>query len=269
VIRRVLLIAAINGAIASKAMAAIAHVQDIGTGSVTAATTITLNVGSPVAVNDTVVMAISTDTNLVVPTVNDSRGNSYLQGLLNTTSAGFSTVGFSGLLTNALLPGDTITVTFPVAVNGLVTASEFSGVAFLSGVAADHNSGSASFAPALLPGVSGGELLFAWVALSGTSSSVSQDVTFTPMPAITANGLTLFPAYKLAPSAGSYIFSGTLGASEQWIAQIESGRVAAPMPTPTPIPPQTAAVPTLSMPIQALLVLALALIAFTVLRRPG
>jgi hypothetical protein len=264
-IRRLLLTAALSAALASKSMAQAAHVQDIGTGSVTGGTTISLNVASSVAVNDMVLMAISTNTNSVVPSVADSRGNTYLLGSPNTTSTGLIATGFSCFVTTALLSGDTITVTFPVAVDGLVTASDFSGLDInIGGLAGDHNSASASFATAPDPGVATGELLYAWVALSGTSSSVTQDPTFASLPAVTANGLTLFPAYKVAPSGGTYTFSGTLGASEQWVAQIENVRL--PAPTPTPIP-QTAVVTMLETPMQVLLVVALALVAFILLRR--
>jgi hypothetical protein len=254
---RVLLIAAMNGALASRATAAIAHVQDIGIGSVTAGTTVTINVGTVVGVNDLIVVEVASDVNTAVPAVADSRANSYTQVVFETTSASLSAVGFFAFATTALLSGDQISVTFPVAVNGVATASEFSGAGSSSSFAGNPDPASASFATPAALGILGGELLLGWVALNGSSSSVTQDPTFTPMLAVSANGVTAFPTYKLAPAPGGYSFSGTIGASEQSIAQIYNFQVAAP-PTPTPTPSPTAVVPVLESRGTMLLIFGLA-----------
>ena len=246
-----------TGALASSAAAAIAHVQDIGSGSVTAGTTITINVGSAVAVNDLIVVEVASDANTAVPAVVDSRANAYAQVIFETTSASLSAVGFFAFATTALVSSDQITVTFPAAVNGVATGSEFSGAGPSSTFAGNADPASASFATPAAPGVLGGELLLGWVALNGSSSSVTQDPSFTPMLAVSANGITAFPTYKLAPAPGNYNFSGTIGASEQSIAQIYNFQVAAP-PTPTPTPFAGAVVPALQPTGTVFLIVALA-----------
>ena len=262
---RVLLIAAMNGALASRSTAAIAHVQDIGTGSVTAGTTITINVGTAVGASDLIVVEVASDVNTAVPAVADSRANTYTQGDFETTSASLSAVGFFAFSTTALLSGDQITVTFPVAVNGVATASEFSGAGSSIGFAGNPDPASASFATPAEIGVLGGELLLGWVALNGSSSSVTQDPTFTPMLAVSANGVTAFPTYKLAPAPGNYNFSGTIGASEQSVAQIYRVQVGAP-PTPTPSPSPTTVVPALQPSGTMLLIFSLAAVGLLLIK---
>jgi hypothetical protein len=256
----------LSGTLGSNALAAIAHVQDIGAGSVTGGTAITITAASGATAGDLLLIQIGTNTNAAIPTVTDSRGNTYLQGLVNTTSSGLNSMGFYGVLSTSLLPGDQITITFPLALNGVAEVSEFSGTNDLAAVSATHNSSSSSFdsgppVPALT-----GELLLGWVAALGSSSSVTQDPAYTPIPGVSANGLTLFPAYQIAPSGGSFTFTGTLGASEQWVAMLEDWRIASAPPPPPSLGVPTA-VPALDSYGIGLLILGLLVCGMLLLRK--
>lgn len=189
---------------------AIAHVRNIGTGSVANGTVITIPVTVTAPAANTVLVATVCFPQAEVA-VTDSRGNVYANenGYSNN---GLTTNVRRGYITTPLLAGDQITVTFAGAVGAGASAHEFTGLANASKDAgASTGQSGASFATPSAATTQANELLFAYT-YHDPGTTVTPGGGFTSL--LDANG-NLFTAYRIVSSVGSYNYTGTLNAASQ------------------------------------------------------
>lgn len=191
---------------------AIAHVRNIGSGSLASGTVINIPVTVTAPAGNTIFVASNCFPQAAV-SVTDSRGNSYANenGYSNN---GLTTNVQRGYLTVPLLAGDQITVTFAGTVGAGASAHEFTGVAnaFKDAGASTGQSGN-SFATPFASTTQPNDLLFAYT-YHDPGTTVTPGGGFTTL--LDANG-NLFTAYKIVSATGSYNYSGTLNATSNFL----------------------------------------------------
>lgn len=214
-------------------------VQSVGTATC-GSTSSTITVGAAgVAEGHTVVLRLSmhgATAGSVAAT--DSKGNTYTNDA--DAGSGDRAVVLSGYVNNALVSGDTVTVTHPTNTSSAVSAADFSGVAASSRVDATGTGTGSSTAPsAVVTSVASRTVVVngtavaasitytepsGWTTLSGQTSTCSS----------TAVGHT---AYKKLYDAGATTYTATLSGSKAWstvsVAYKSAGEDVTGPPAPT------------------------------------
>ena len=199
--------------------------------STTLVMTVTPNEGA--VAGQTLTVTVSADYTAAAPTVTDSKGNSY--SLTRTGADAGTTVRaalFSCAVSAALVPNDTITVTFPSAITRKsASVLQFAGV--LTPVVVDVQNGvaAATGSPSTtLTTVTADTVLVAAVAMAGPSDAAFiPDVSWTPAPAVGgigagANDRTVYPAYRPVAAAGGYTFAPVLEGTYAYAAVLAAYR---------------------------------------------
>jgi hypothetical protein len=213
--------------------------------------TLALTVGAAgVAAGDTVVVtAAKARDHEAIASVADSRGNVYAVDGKFYGGTG-STMGMgvaSSRLSTALLPGDTITVTFEGAAaytNRFGAAYEFAG---LNG--ADSTGAAAGYGTQLASGTAtttqDGTLLFGVFLVQSTAPGFLPGSGLQALAPAAGGvvGQTLQPEWALGAAAGAQQATGTLGSLASWQGALVAYRTVSGAPA---VPPSNTALPTIS-----------------------
>jgi hypothetical protein len=176
-----------------------------------------------------------------VSSIVDSKGNTYE---LSLNSAGNTTplCLAKAYITNALAPGDTITVTWSgTMATSMVSVHEFSGVTNVTvdktATATATNTSPASAATATT--TQADELLWGAVQVTWGVTTAVDDFTAaagielpTLLVATGSNQRALHPVYRIVSATGAYTTSGTLVTSNQWRASIATYKGTLTVATP-------------------------------------
>lgn len=255
------------GVLPARPARAVGFEQNIGTASAklvspNTAITVTVPITGVTTGNSIILMltlgVITTTTGPVSAT--DSKGNTYTADadIQHSESGRLRTVIFSAHNVTALVSGDLITITHPLAFEKAVSANEFSGLlgpspldqtAAAIGNSASPNSGATATT------AQADELLIGALGVEGFATE-----TFTPGAGYTllpragtlggsqATNVTINPEFRIVSATGSYVADGTNSASARWAAAIASYRMVTSSPTETP----TATATTTATPTQTL-----------------
>ncbi len=210
-------------------------------------TSLPVSVTSAVAVNNTVIIAIvaytSSSTTL---TVSDSAGNTYTKDADVTNSAPTRTLVFSARVNTALSIGSTITVYFP---SGLGTGIRTSMRAHSLSAALSRprlltrrrrqravRSDSASVGPTATTSQASELLIGAFgldIASPFGSPTFSAGSGYTALPAhVISNGWGIYPEYRIVSATGTYSATGSWnGGVYDWAAAIVTYKAPAPPPS--------------------------------------
>jgi uncharacterized repeat protein (TIGR01451 family) len=236
-----------------RVQAAIAFVRDIGTNANTAQDTsisVTVPAGPSVPAGNTVIVSFVLDGNPVPsPTCSDSKGNLYSVDVerQNTDELNFRTLICSANITTPLVPGDTITVSYPLpafAARKAISVSEFSGLAPTGRL--DQTQSNTGFSPNMDSGTTAptsqpDELLIGAFGVGEPPTGFTPGTGYTALSAAGATDLSILPEYRIVSATGAYSASGTMSMSQFpfWTGLIATYRMAATPPTPTPSPTNT------------------------------
>lgn len=202
---------------------------------------VTLGAGISVPAGNTIFLGIGGGTSgstIQVTGITDSKGNTYE---LSVVSAGVNTplTLARAYITNALAPGDTITITYNTLMpNDYIIINEFSGVA---NAAVDKTA--SAFATSTTPNsgntattVHANELLIGLLQTNWgdgeTPSDIFTPATVTPawtkigfvgLPSVIGRGLLM--CYRYVSATGAYNLSGSISSSRQWRATIGTFQV--------------------------------------------
>ena len=232
--------AALQLAYAPQAVAAIAFVKNVGFGgnqAIGTSISITVPAGG-VAAGNTLIVSFAMDPASGAVSCTDTKGNAYTAAVDVTNGSGTSgvrTVVFSARIVTALVPGDTITVSYPSVVADAVSINEFSGLGFVdktmtaTGNSTSPSSGSTattSQANELLLGTFGVETKkddpftagATYTALQNAGSGTSSTPT---------DHVSIDPEYRIVAATGSYLADGSIAPSpHNWGAAIVTFRAA-------------------------------------------
>lgn len=204
-------------------------IQGIGTVSaVTSGTTLTISVPTGgIPAGHTLIVRTCGDYTSTGASVTDSRGNTYTRDRSSGDSGTTMRASiFSCAVTTALQSGDTITITWPSAVNVRAAAvDEFARV--LSPIAVDVQNGASgtSTSPSVTAVTTNGDdLMVSLVAVAGPSTEGYTDDTIHLWSGLSRIGTTtastnrtLNGAYRAVAAAGTYQYQPTLENSQIWI----------------------------------------------------
>jgi hypothetical protein len=223
----------------------IAFVQDLGTASAgNTGNSVALTVGSRgVAQGDTVVVwAGMSSKTIAVSSVTDSRGNTYtVDATVNHGVTSLNSYVASGYIATALLPGDTITVTFSVFLYSarLVAGAEFRGIAPTARVdqeATASGSGTTPGTATTPPTSQADELVVQGIGTDTVVKGAGTDTTsvcipptgFTALGSATASpsGVTrtIHQAYRVINAAAPQRATATLSTAAFWTAAVVTYR---------------------------------------------
>jgi cysteine-rich repeat protein len=229
-------VALLVAATAAEAPAAIALVQTVGTaGSQATGTTLTVTVpAGGVAADDTLIVAVAMDPASGPVSCDDTAGNTYAVDAdvqNGSGTSGVRTVVLSALVTGALAPGDTITVTHPSVAARAVTVTEFSGVSILDESASATGNDTSPSSGDTAPTNQDDELLFGAIGMEAKKTD-----PFTPgagytglVPEHSGSGglssshVAINAVYQVVAVADSYAADGTIGGAA-WAAAIATYR---------------------------------------------
>ena len=225
----------------SDATAAIAFVKNIGTAN--SGTTTTTSVAVPaagVAAGNSIILTFASADAGTTYSATDSAGNTYAVNIQGAKAGIVRTVILSAHNVQALVSGNTITVTHPslpgTAKRGL-SADEFSGLAktgTFDQSQTGFNSGAATTAAdsgATATTTQAAELLMGAIGDDGplndgfTAGDNGQGGTYTVNASSRAGAggsgaFTINPEYEIVAAVNAYHAKGTLGASRNWAANI-------------------------------------------------
>jgi PKD repeat protein len=177
-----------------------------------------------------------------VTSITDSRGNAYAINAVrvNAGTTGLMVVVASAKITNALVAGDSITVTQNVeSTYHALQVYEFDNFAATSWVdktATGSASGTAVSTAATATTAAADETLFAAVGFGDATATLTSAAGWSDAAKVEASGAkrkSLAVAAKDVTATGAYAYGGTLSASEQWVAVLVSFKTVATSPTPT------------------------------------
>ena len=210
----------------------IAFVQDLGSASAgNTGNSIALTIGGRgVAKGDTVVVwAGMSSKSITISSVTDSRGNPYtVDATVNHPVSSLNSFVASGHAATALLPGDTINVTFSASLYSarLIAAAEFRGVAPTAGAdqrATATGSGATPATP-LTPTASQADELVVQGIETDTTAVCTPATGFTALGSATASpsGVTrtIHQAYRIVNTAGPQRAAATLSSPGFWTAAV-------------------------------------------------
>jgi len=214
----------------------IAFVQDLGTASAgNTGNSVALTVGSRgVTKGDTVVLwAGMSSTSITISSVTDSRGNTYtVDATVNHGVESLNSYVASGYVATALLPGDTITVTFSVSRYSarLVAGAEFSGIAPTARVdqGATASGSGTTVGTASTPATSQADELVVQGIGTNTTAVCTPQPGFIALGSATASpsGVTrtIHQAYRIINAAAPQRATATLSTSSFWTAAVVTYR---------------------------------------------
>lgn len=218
-------------------------------------TTLVLTVGAGGAAVGTTVCVAATGAavgNRTVSSIVDSRANSYSRDVNVSSAASPLCLGMARI-TTALVPGDTITLTFSLAMTAMAAcAHAFDDV---SGAAVDTfqdqvSSGTALSSSATTTTATANELLFGAAQVQWNATAPSDDFTatgsFTELAAVLTTGAgsvhrALFPMYRYVTGTGAYAATGTIATARAARTGIATYAVTPITPPPShqgKLPPQ-------------------------------
>jgi hypothetical protein len=156
--------------------------------------------------------------------VSDSQGNTYQQDLTDSQAPVRADV-YSAYITNALGPGDTITVTHPDLDANAVVVTEFRGIDAAGRVdqTATDNGNSAT-PTASLTTTNPNDVVVGFVTVADSPSSVTQPGGWSALPSMNTDcGIppphtleSIHAAYRIVSSTGTYTYNPTLSGISRW-----------------------------------------------------
>jgi hypothetical protein len=232
-------------------------VQTVDNKSVTDGASNTLKLTAPstgVAAGDTVIVVGAKGLNdQAIASVADSRGNAYtVDKTFHGPSGSNTAIGVaSAYVSNALQPGDTITITYEGTAsytNRFGAAYEFAGIA--AGGAADVSANGAGYSSTLSSGVTAvtnqdSELVFGVFNLQTASAAFTAGAGYTSLSNVVGGvaGQTLQPEFKAATAVGTQEATGALASFASWYGAVVTYRTGPAVP---PTAPANTSVPTIS-----------------------
>jgi PKD repeat protein len=177
-----------------------------------------------------------------VTSIVDSRGNAYTINAVkaNAGTTGLMVVVASAKITNALVAGDSITVTQNVeSTYHAMQVYEFDNFAATSWVdktATGSASGTAVSTAPTATTAAANETLFAAVGFGDTTATLTSAPGWSDAAKVEASGAkrkSLAVAAKDVVATGAYAYGGTLSASEQWVAALVTFKTVPTSPAPT------------------------------------
>lgn len=201
-----------------------AFVKNVGTATAGNATTnaITVPAGG-VAAGNVVILHSDRGSSGVTISVADSKGNTYT--VLATQNAGQPSTSVAiGIITNALVSGDTITTTFSSKGTNGSTANEYSGITNTSDGTNTNATGVSTTPSISITPSNATDLIVAQVDVnSGSADTYTEDSdstggdTWHSLTTLTdGSNHKLHPAYKITTSAAAQTYNPTLGTSRTW-----------------------------------------------------
>ncbi len=214
----------------------------IGSTNATASgTTLAVTVpASGVALGNAVILTFAMDPVSGTVSVADTKGNTYTKDadVMNGTTGsgtGVRTVVFSAPVTNALVSGNTITVTHPSAASRAVSAFSVSGLVS-SSLADVTTNATGSTTPASSGSTAittqANELLIGAFGLESKNGTLTAGTGYTVLSDVQANpggagnlGITISTEYEIVSATGAYTADGTITAVN-WAAAIVTYKAA-------------------------------------------
>ncbi|MEW5852533.1 MAG: hypothetical protein AB2A00_27350 [Myxococcota bacterium] len=201
-----------------------------------AVTTLSITLGTTVPVNNRVVITFAMDDpSGGTITASDSRGNTYSTDLDVRSQNQVRAFMFSANTTTALVPGDTISVTFPSVTAKAMTVAYFSGLAQTgavdvttsttgSGTSVTSNSATTLRAQDLLMGLVGVEGPSTETITAGNSFKV--EGSYGTNGDGGAGDISVHMLSRQVTATGSYAATGTLSQSRKWAAGMAAYKLA-------------------------------------------
>src|SRR5882724_6754065 len=224
--------------VASEARAGIAFVKNIGTANSGTATTTSITVpAAGVAAGNSIILTFASADAGTTYSAMDSAGNMYAVDIQGAKAGSVRTVILSAHNVQALVSGNTITLSHPslpgTAKRGL-SADEFSGLAktgTFDQSQTGNSSGTAADSGATATTAQAAELLIGAIGDDGalndgfTAGDDGQGGTYTVNASSRAGAggtgaFTINPEYEIVAAAKAYRAKGTIGASHNWAANI-------------------------------------------------
>jgi hypothetical protein len=200
-------------------------VTNVGQNSSTSSST-SINVTVPtggVATGNTVIVTFAMSSVTGTVTVSDTKGNSYTSDADVNYSGYLRTLVFSAPITNALVSGNMITVTYPTAtlkavsicyVSNLISASRVDKTATKTGSSTSPSSNATATT------TQASEFIIGAIGYNNNSTFTAGG-SFTALTKSSASSsLTIQPEYQIVNSTGAYTASGSIATSGRWAAAI-------------------------------------------------
>ncbi len=227
-----LALALLLGLAASEARAGIAFVKNLGTatgsGNNQTILAITLQSGVTVAAGDSIILSfVSGDLGTTGFSATDSAGNTYTADIAGRRSGSVGTVILSAHNVNALVAGNTITVTHPsTSARRVLTADDFSGLAKTGTLDKSSTGNGSSTTPDsgfTATTTQAAELLLGAVGVAGaasdtfTASDDGHGGTYTALTRVNSGGNVFYvnPEYEIVAATNTYKARATI-TSQNW-----------------------------------------------------
>src|SRR6185503_4176624 len=231
---RTLLPALLGLLLSAPGVHAISFVKNVGTAAIGTSNggsvSVTLGAGISVVAGNTVLVSFAVDPKNGAVSCADSKANAYTVDVDLTNGSGINGVRTAicrSMLTTALVPGDTITVSHPNTQDRAMSVNEFTGGVLVVDQTATGTGTSASPSTATANTTLANELLLGAIAVEASGQVFTAGAGYTALPSSeSSNGpatrrVSTFPEYKAAPAAGPYVADGTLSSgTPRWAAAL-------------------------------------------------
>lgn len=207
------------------------YVQNVGqVNTKTLGTSMQIPVTNTVPVGDTLIARVVTDYAASAPTITDSKGNTYTRDRTAPNSGNnIRAAIYSAPITNALEPGDTITITTPNVAAKAAVVDQFTGLLTANYLDQQNGTSGESTTPGTTISITTtqeNELIIGFTAVEGpVDDTFSEDLLgqFESLPREGTEGgddisnVTVNGGYKSIQDIGTYQYRPILDPSRKWI----------------------------------------------------